>query len=199
MSKKVVAAFDFDGTLTKRDTLIPFALFVAGPWLWLKGMVKLAPQAGRFLTRRITRQQLKERTIAQFLGGMPYAQLQSLGEEYAREVIPKFLKKRALEQLSWHRDEGHLVVLVSASPEAYLEAWAKQMNVPHVLCSRLEVDKEGKVTGRLIGKNCRGQEKVRRLQDLLGEEKTYELYAYGDSPGDRELLDYADHSFYRKI
>jgi len=199
MQKKFVAAFDFDGTLTKRDTFIPFALFVVGPWRWLIGLIKLIPSTALFLLRKTSRQQLKEKTITLFLGGMPYAQLEQLGEEFAQEIIPKLLKKRALEQIAWHQKEGHLVVLVSASPEVYLDAWAKLMNVPHVCCSRLEINSEGRVTGRLMGNNCRGKEKVQQLQDLLGKEKTYELYAYGDSPGDRELLDFADHSFYRKI
>lgn len=199
MSKNIVAAFDFDGTLTRRDTFIPFALFVVGPWRWIKGLVQLIPNIALFLLRQISRQQLKEKAIALFFGGMRHADLQREGEEFAREIIPKLLKKRALEQMTWHQKEGHRVILISASPEIYLNPWAQQMGITHVCSSKLEVNGGGRITGLIVGLNCRGPEKVRRLKELLGEEKTYELYAYGDSPGDRELLDFADHSFYRKI
>jgi len=199
MQNETIAAFDFDGTLSKRDTFIPFALFVVGPWCWLKGFASLIPSIAGFLMRQITRQELKERTIEVFLGGLAYENLQNEGKEFAVEIVPKLLKRKALKQLSWHQEQGHRVVLVSASPEVYLIPWAEMMGIDHVCASRLELDANGRVTGKLNGMNCRGAEKVRRLQELLGKEKTYELYAYGDSRGDKEMLAFADHPFFRKI
>ena len=198
MQRKTVAAFDFDGTLTKRDTFLPFALFVVGPLRWLKGLTGLLPYVLLFMIRRLSRQQLKELVIAEFIGGMTCEELELLSQEFAEEIIPKLLKSRALEQLRWHQEQGHHVVLVSASPDLYLLPWAKMMGIEDVCASQLEVN-NGRITGKLRGLNCRGAEKVKRLQKLLGNEKTYELYAYGDSPGDRELLAYADHRFFRKI
>ena len=198
MQSDIVAAFDFNGTLTKKDTFLPFALFVVGPARWLRGICTLISSVVLFIVRILSRQMLKERVIAEFIGGMTCGELELLGKEFAEEILPKLLKKRALEQLRWHQEQGHHVILVSASPELYLHPWAKIMGIEDVCASRLEVD-EGRVTGKLRGQNCRGAEKVRRLQELLGSEKSYELYAYGDSPGDRELLSYADHQFFPKI
>ncbi len=195
-----IAAFDFDGTLTKRDTFLPFALFVVGPARFFSGLLLLIPSALLYCFGLKTRQDLKEKTIAQFLKGMPYADLEREAVDFVQGVlIPKLLKKRALEQVEWHKKEGHRLILISASPDLYLHPFAERLGIHDVLGSRLKLDSQGRITGKLEGKNCRGQEKVDRLKALLGSEKTYELYAYGDSPGDRELLNFADHRFYRKL
>lgn len=195
-----IAAFDFDGTLTKRDTFLPFALFVVGPARFFLGLLFLIPSALRYCLGLNTRQDLKEKTIAEFLKGMPYADLEREAVDFVQGVlIPKLLKKRALEQVEWHKKEGHRLILISASPDLYLHPFAERLGIHDVLGSRLKLDSQGRITGKLEGKNCRGQEKVDRLKALLGSEKTYELYAYGDSPGDRELLNLADHRFYRKL
>lgn len=199
MDKPSVAAFDFDGTITTRDVFIPFALFVAGPKKWLVNLVKLVPAAILFLVGKITRQDLKERTIALFFKGFPYKDLLGYAEEFADDIIPRMVKKKALETLKWHQEQGHRIVIISASPEIYLIPWGKKIGVEDILASRLEADGEGKITGKLSGLNCRGPEKVKRLKKLLGPDKDYELFAYGDSRGDKELLAFADHSYFRKI
>lgn len=197
MTKEIVAAFDFDGTLTKRDTFFPFGLFIAGPRKWLKNLLILIPSGTQFLFRRITRQDLKEKALTLFLQGIPYHKLETAGQEFAEAIIPKLLKPKAIKYLHWHQQQGHRIILISASPEVYLHPWAKIMGIDDVIASRLELDEQGRVTGKLIGANCRCEEKVRRLKELMGEEKDYHLYAYGDSRGDRELLSYADQSYFR--
>ncbi len=107
------------------------------------------------------------------------------------------IKPQAMERLHWHKQQGHDCILVSASLELYLVPWAKRHGFQDILASRLEIDQKGRVTGQLIGKNCWGAEKRRRLIELLGPQKYYQLYAYGDSRGDQELLEIADYPFYR--
>jgi phosphatidylglycerophosphatase C len=89
------------------------------------------------------------------------------------------------------------VVLVSASFELYLDTIGERLGVDAVLGTRLAVDDAGRCTGALEGPNCRGPEKVRRLHEWLAAEHAgraaAEVWAYGDSPGDRELLGDADH------
>jgi HAD superfamily hydrolase (TIGR01490 family) len=96
-----------------------------------------------------------------------------------------------VERLGWHRSQGHEVVVVSASFTDYLRPVADRLGVDAVLATELEVV-DGRLTGRLAGANVRGAEKVRRLETWLGDEPA-ELWAYGDSSGDRELLARADH------
>lgn len=90
-------------------------------------------------------------------------------------------------------------MLISASVDTYLVPWAQRVGFDKVATSLLEIDANQCITGRLVGKNCWGPEKVRRLQELVGPKEGYVLYAYGDTRGDRELLQYADHPFYRKM
>lgn len=192
---KTVAAFDFDGTISKRDTLIPFALYVHGFWRWLLGLIRLFPYGLLFLFRGMDRKELKEKTLTEFFQGM---NIDDEANNFAELILPKLLKEKALKTIEWHKEQGHTLVLVSASPENYLIPWALKTGFTHILASKLETS-EGKITGKLIGENCRGKEKVRRLKEIFGPEKSYELWAYGDSAGDAELLAFADHKFYRKI
>ena len=73
------------------------------------------------------------------------------------------------------------------------------MGFNDLICTQLETDENGLITGKIKGNNCWGVEKINRLENLLGTKDQYELYAYGDSRGDLELLDNADHAFYRKM
>src|SRR4029078_9645871 len=84
------------------------------------------------------------------------------------------------------------IAIVSASLDLYLERTAATLGIGTLLCSRMEVDADGRVTGRLIGGNCRGPAKLRRIREHFGE-GGYELWAYGDSAGDAEMLSAADH------
>jgi HAD superfamily phosphoserine phosphatase-like hydrolase len=88
---------------------------------------------------------------------------------------------------------------VSASIDLYLRPWAERYGFEEILASTLEVDSKGNVTGKLKGKNCCGVEKTKRLTNYLGPKETYQLYAYGDSLGDQELLALADYPFYRSF
>jgi phosphatidylglycerophosphatase C len=88
------------------------------------------------------------------------------------------------------------VVLASASLDLLVEPWARTAGVDDVLATRLQV-RDGRLTGLIAGRNCYGREKVARLRALLGDLAGVDLYAYGDSRGDRELLAAAQHPAYR--
>lgn len=199
LSKPVVAAFDFDGTLTRRDTLFPFLLYVVGwptfVWKFLLSLGLLTAYALKLMRNDIA----KERLLTRFLGGMDSALLQRKGVEFAEQKIQHLLRADAMWRLHWHVQQGHRCVVVSASLELYLQHWAGMMGFSDALGTRLQTQADGRVTGRLEGANCFGAEKMRRLDELLGDRSEYVLYAYGDSRGDKELLSGADHAFYRKF
>jgi phosphatidylglycerophosphatase C len=102
----------------------------------------------------------------------------------------------------WHVDQGHRVVIVSASYEQYVQVVADHLGLHGVIATKLEVGLDGRLTGRLDGPNCRAAEKVRRLDEWLVSNgltrESVELWAYGDSSGDRELLAAADHPIWAK-
>ena len=194
----IIAAFDFDGTLTYQDTLLPFLVYTHG-WISTFGKLTLQlPNLTTYLLGGISRQEAKESILKQFYAGIPLKQLQQKGEEFAK-ALDKHIKPDMQKRLQWHLQQGHRCVLISATLDVYLEPWAKRVGIHEVISSRMQATPDGKTTGYLLGSNCWGPEKVRRLYERLGPRENYCLYAYGDSRGDLELLAAADHAFYREI
>jgi phosphatidylglycerophosphatase C len=197
--KPVVAAFDFDGTLTRRDTLFPFLLYVAGPakFSW-KILLLLATLTG-YALGLIRNDKAKIKVLTRFLANMQVDALQLQALQFDEQKLPSLLRSEAMQRLEWHRKQGHRCVVVSASLEIYLRPWASKAGFDDILGSRLETLADGRTTGNLLGENCFGAEKMRRLETLLGSRDGYTLYAYGDSRGDKELLSAADYPFYKKF
>lgn len=157
----------------------------------------LAPAALAFLAGRRDRSAFKEDVLTRLFAGWPAADLDRRAGEYASTSLQRLVRPAALDRMRWHLAEGHRVVIVTASLEAYVRPWAHRHGIEEVIGTRLEVDASGRLTGRLVGRNCYGPEKVARLRALVGEIQRERMYAYGDSRGDQELLDLAAHAAYR--
>jgi HAD superfamily hydrolase (TIGR01490 family) len=193
----VVAAFDVDGTLTPRDTLLPFLVFAFGPWRVALAFAALAAPGLRFALGRIPIDDFKRRVVARLFAGADAVRLRAAGQAHAVAVRGR-IRPAALERMEWHRSQGHALVLVSATLDLYLEPLAERLGIPDVLCSRLALAASGTAfTGALAGEDCTGAAKVRRLVERFGALSGIELHAYGDSAGDRELLVAADFPHYR--
>jgi len=195
--RAVVAAFDFDGTLTRHDSLLPFLRFALPPMEFSLKAARLTPVFMAYALRMMRNDLAKERVLSGFFAGTPLVRIEALGSEFAAHRLPSLLLAQAMVRVAWHKEQGHTCVLVSASLVHYLAPWATQAGFDYVIASRLETDSEGRVTGRLAEGNCYGAEKARRLHALMGEDST--LYAYGDSRGDREMLSMAHHPYYRAM
>ena len=187
---RTVAVFDFDGTLTRGDTLLPFLRRVRGDVTLAAALLAgcarfaLAPAGER-------RNRAKEVVLSRVLGGEPVERVTLLADAYAVELVARRLVGRTCRRLEWHRRLGHALVIVSASPELYVDPIARRLGFDAVLATRLEVDGDGRLTGRLSGANVRADEKVRRLRAHLGATQV-RLWAYGNSRDDAELLAAAD-------
>ncbi|MEQ1526782.1 MAG: HAD family hydrolase [Gallionella sp.] len=197
--KPIVAAFDFDGTLTRHDTMFPFLLFVVGRSAFIRHCIKLLPTLIGYKLGIVRNNIAKERVFICFLSGMCVVELRHKAEQFAVQKLPALLRIEAMQRLTWHRQQGHRCVVISASLAIYLRPWANQVGFDDVLATQLEILQDEKITGKLSGGNCFGTEKVKRLEKLLGDRAGYTLYAYGDSSGDKELLAYADYPYYRKM
>lgn len=195
---KTVAAFDFDGTLTFKDTFTSFLFFTHGNFKALIYLGLLVPYFVRYLLGGLTRGEIKEYVVSKFYKGFSLSELESLGLEYSKKFFHSWLREEGLQRLKWHQSQGHFCVLISASLNVYLPPFAKTLGFDHCFCTQVEVDRNGKLTGKLLGENCWGPEKVRRLKELLKEEKTF-IYAYGDSRGDKELLEFSDSPHFQKF
>jgi len=194
--RPVLAVFDLDGTLTRGDTLLPFLRFAAGVSGLLAGFVRSLPWLAAFALGLASRDRAKEALLRAQLGRLPRAELERRGDAFARERLPAMLRPEALQKLAWHRSRGHFCVLLSASPTLYVEPWARAAGFDEVLATRLRYDGEGRVAG-LDGANCRGEEKVRRLEAQYGELAGMEIFGYGDSPADRAFLARCTEAHYK--
>lgn len=197
--KPVVAAFDFDGTLTHRDSLLPFLLYSAGLPMFLSSMFASLPMLTGYVLGIIPNDVAKQRLLTRFFAGTPIDHLRAQAEQFAARRLAALMRPEALRRLAWHKRQGHRCIVISASLELYVRPWAIAAGFDEVIASRLEASADGRVSGRLLEGNCFGSEKVRRLEALLGDRSAYTLYAYGDSRGDRELLSSADFAFYRRM
>lgn len=195
-SHRRIAAFDFDGTLSRRDTLVPFLALAAGRRRFAAAVARVGLLgAGRRVST--DRDALKEQLIELLFAGREEDELRHLGQRYARDLLSNELRPEVLQRLEQHRAAQHEVVFVSASLVYYLEPLAEALDVQHVIAVEPEV-RDGRLTGALARPNVRAEEKAVRLREWLGHPDGspldgVELWAYGNSSGDHELLAMADH------
>lgn len=190
-----VVAFDFDGTLTVRDSFIAFLRRRAGRRGWARGLVRLSPAIAAYARDR-DRGRLKTASVREFLLGVPRETLERQAEAFAAHVWDGFMRPDALATWDdWGR-RGALRVIVTASPETTVAPFARRLGAEMLLGTQLVFDGQGRVTGAFATPNCRGEEKVRRLRAVFGPELRLTA-AYGDSSGDREMLDIADEAGFR--
>jgi len=191
-----LALFDFDGTLTHKDSLFVFLRFVAGPVRFWMGMVILLPTFASLALRIISNVKAKTRLLQWFLGGQSLSHLRAQAQRFAAEQIPPILNVGMMEKLKAHQAQGDRVVVVSASADLWLKDWCAKEGIQDLLATQLEAI-DGIVTGKLATPNCHGKEKVRRVQELLDIHNYDRIFAYGDSSGDREMLALAHEAWYR--
>ena len=190
-----LVAFDFDGTLTYCDTLMPFLRFAVGRRRFWTAVTKLAPQFLAYFAGRFDNWRLKELLLARCLCGWSEHRLAEAARAFAATRLPALVNPRAFAALKDHLARGERVVIITASPESYVSAWAAPLRVP-ILATRLAL-RDGCLTGALDGRNCHGTEKLARLTTHCGGILPSDLRVYGDSAGDRDLLRAARHAHYR--
>jgi phosphatidylglycerophosphatase C len=191
--KEHIAVFDFDGTLTKVDTLRLLFLSVTSlrALIWAVFMSPILMLAA--LRGGPARDRAKEALTRRLLGGMSDQVLRLASDRLVDRIMESELRKDTLACLAWHKDRGHEVVVISASFEPYVKAVAEKLGASAVFSTKWEVGEDGLLTGRLDGPNVRGPEKARILREYT-RLRSCLIYAYGNSRGDLEMLEMADVS-----
>lgn len=193
VNKKVIAAFDFDGTLIKGDSFPDFARMAVGTWRLLLAMAAEAPRLVAWKLGVLRGGDVKQRIFRRLYRGMSLTRFRELGCRYAGRAASR---ERAdiVALLEKHLAAGHEVCIVTASVVDWVRPWAMRHGRSiTVLGTEPEVDGDGCLTGRFATSNCRGAEKVRRLKEIYGcDRESLRLTAYGDSSGDDAMLAYAD-------
>jgi len=187
--------FDFDGTITTDDSLIKFIRFVVGDTKFAIGMVALSPMLTAYKLKLIPNYKAKQYMLSYFFKGMPEEKFMQVANEYSLKHIDTILRPKAMEKIAWHKEQGHKIVIVSASIECWLKPWCDKHGLA-LIATKLEI-KDGRVIGKFLTKNCYGIEKANRVHEQYNLDDYDHIYAYGDSRGDRELLELADEGFYK--
>lgn len=189
---KKIVAFDFDGTLTTRDTLLMFILHAKGIDAFIRGFLYRLPLIIMMKLRLYPNYQAKQKVFSYFFKGMTIDTFNSLCRHFA-EKNHHLLRPEGLKTLNEAWNVGAEVLIISASIDNWVQPFFPNVKV---LGTQIEVE-DGRLTGRFLTKNCYGQEKVNRIKELYPHREDYYLTAYGDSKGDRELLAFADEAHYK--
>tara|TARA_R110002049_G_scaffold114921_1_gene266557 strand:+ start:7112 stop:7795 length:684 start_codon:yes stop_codon:yes gene_type:complete len=192
-----MAFFDFDGTLTQGDTLMPFLRFIVGTPAYYAKLSWLGPVLAAYHIGLLRNDIAKQIVLKRYLAGYSTAELFTQGQRFSAEVIPTMLRPEGMERLKWHLAQDHECVLVSASLDVYLTPWAQQAGFSQVVCTSLAQDANGRVTGYIAGRNCYGEEKARRIAPLIKSAAPPATYAYGDTRGDLPMLQLVDTGLMR--
>lgn len=190
-----IVAFDFDGTLTIRDSFTEFLRWRAGPGGWALGLVKLAPAVAAYARDR-DRGRIKAASVREFLLGVDRATLKADAARFADEIWPRFMRPDALAVWNDWGERGAHRVIVTASPTVTVAPFAHRLGAEALLGTEMAFDAQDRVTGAFVGPNCRGEEKVRRLKAAYGQDMVLTA-AYGDTSGDAEMLAMAREAGFR--
>ncbi len=192
---RVLSVFDFDGTLTRHDSFVPFLKFAFGKRVFLRRMLSLALPGLRYMFRRMSRDALKACLIRAFLTGVEAQWLARKAQEFCEVAWAELMRPAGLRAVAAELEAGAVVTLCSASPALVLKPFAERMGIGLIATELEAVD--GRLTGRIAGNNCRCENKVQRLQAVYGPLLRYRLRAWGDTRGDRELLAAAQDAHWR--
>lgn len=197
----VIAAFDFDGTLTQRDSLMPFLARGLGWPRFLLALLKCSPWLVAFALRLVPNHVAKQKLMLATVKGQTAAQMDDWTSRWMAHDFPGQLQSWPMDRLAWHQQAGHCCVMVSASPDIYLKRVAQQLGFDALLCTEMAVI-DGRLTGLMKTPNCHGEQKVLRLKawtkQRFGLDGAAEVgYAYGDTSGDKPMLRLATYAFYR--
>lgn len=193
--KKGIAFFDFDGTITTKDTLLEFIKFYRGTFGFLTGFLLHGHWLVAMKLKWISNQVVKEKILRHFFKNENEQQFISRCNYFNQHVLPSLIRPKAIREIKKLKEQDVLVVVVSASPENWIRPWTEAIGV-ELIASRLEV-KNGMITGKITGKNCHGPEKVRRIKEKYVISDYAEVFAYGDSNGDKDMLELAKNAFYK--
>ena len=195
MSSKKLAIFDFDGTITTRDTLLEFIRFYSGNIKFLAGFLFASPVIVLSKLKIIPNWRAKEIVLTWFFKNEDFDHFNEKGKAFALNYTPALVRSKANEEISLYLQSGWRVVVVSASAENWVKPWCDSVGV-ECIATKLET-RENKLTGKISGKNCYGPEKVARIREQLNPAEYHDIVVYGDSAGDREMLLLGTERFYK--
>lgn len=195
--KQVIAAFDFDGTITTKDTLWEFLKTTHSPFEMTRNLIRVCPFLLLYKMNLIDNERAKQRLFSAFYRNWPSEKFNDFCISF-KSVIDGCLRPEIYQNFKKHKQLGHRVIIVSASIENWILPWAKKEGINTIIATQIETNEQELLTGFFSSPNCYGKEKARRILEMFPEREKYTLIAYGDSKGDLEMLHMADERHYIK-
>lgn len=193
--KKQLVLFDFDGTITTKDTLAEFMIFYHGKIRYVLGLAILSPIIASYLFKLMPNWKSKQYFLTWFLKNENASVFEKRCKDFSDSCVGNLIRPKALEAIQQYKRLGATVVVVSASAENWVKPWCDKHDLA-CIATKLEV-KNNRLTGKILGKNCHGPEKVCRIKENFTLETFDEIIAYGDTSGDKEMLALAHQSHYK--
>lgn len=187
-----ISLFDFDGTITRHDTFFTFARHAVGMQRFCTAVIRTLPALIGWKLGLLTNSAAKERLFGNLYRGMPVEDFHRACRSFAA-IVNDDLRDSTVEMIRRHRDDGHRIVIVSASVLDWIRPWAESNGITEILATEIEVDSSGRLTGHFSTPNCHGAEKARRIRAYIPDIDGAEVWACGDSRGDDEMLALATH------
>ena len=196
LEPREIVVFDFDGTITTRDTFALFLRYYSGTAKWTFKIIQLLPVFIAYTLRIIDRNAVKAYVIRKFFKNASVSELNASAETFAADVIPPLIRPLAQIELDQRKNDPESLYICSASIAPYLRAWGKEQDIHNILATELE-QREGVYTGEIEGWNVWGAGKTRRIDAEFAPNPVRIKEAYGDTRGDREMLHAADVSHWQ--
>lgn len=193
--KKRLVLFDFDGTITTKDTFLEFIRFYHGPVKFVMGFLFMSPWMALMILKIIPNYKGKERVLRWFFRNETVENFNQKSADFCKHVVPALIRPKALTQIRQYLEEGSTVVVISASAENWVRPWCSAHGL-NCLATQLEI-KNNRITGNISGFNCYGAEKEKRIRACYALSDFDEIIAYGDSRGDLEMLALANQQHYK--
>ncbi len=188
-----IALFDFDGTITETDSYTPFIYFSAPKWRIVICYPLLVPLILLYKLKLIGGSRI--RTVVSYFCFFKrsHKAVWAQGKEYA-STLDSIIKPEAKQRLAWHKAQGDVIVIVSASLDAYLTPWCEKHQY-ELICATL-ASRNGMLTGAYLNGDCSADEKARRVKQSYQLDSFEKVYAYGDTTEDKQLLALADEAYF---
>ncbi|WP_426477595.1 HAD family hydrolase [Chryseobacterium sp. CBSDS_008] len=191
---KKLYCFDFDGTLTYKDTMFMYLKFYDST----KYRIQFLRHVPLFILLKLKlaeTEKVKKSFIGSILKGQTQEKIEQKSKQFFEQHYPKIVRENALDFIKNIDRNNTQSLLVTASLDIWVKPFAEELKM-QLVSTRAEF-KNGIFTGNFIGKNCNGKEKLIRIKEEINNSKYDKIIAFGDTSGDRPMLKWANEGHYQ--
>lgn len=195
--KSSIVVFDFDGTITNKDSFNDFLITTFGLSKFLFVFIPLIPFVIAYKLGLVSNKRSQEIIVTHYFKNMTSENFNKICTTYAKVKLPRIIKQSALEEIEKHDKNGSVLVIVSSSLTNWIKYWARTHKIRFVLGSEAEI-----VNHRLTGKikdYCAGKRKATKFLESFPNRKNYTLVSYGDSRNDKYLFKISNKYYFRQL